>query len=351
MTPTLPYRWYSDPETLRLEQRRLFARSWQYVGHAGELPRPGSYKATRIGDVPVLLVRDEQDTLRAFVNVCRHRGALVCDGTGERGSLQCPYHAWTYALDGRLVQAPRLAAEGAVDTAELGLVPLRLETWGPLLFVNADPDARELGEEFAEVRAGLADAGIDVASLRFVKRWESEIEANWKIIAENFLECYHCPVAHPGFSRAMDVAPDAYELDARGLRMSQVSTPRADATASTFSGEVARGQFHLLFPSTVVNVYPGRANLSIGPLAPRSATRTYRMLDYFIAADASDEWFKELLEVDDRVGEEDRMLVERVQLGVASGALQAGRLMPVSERLVAHFQALVADALAGAPGA
>lgn len=345
-TRTLPYAYYSEPAILAEEQRRIFAPAWHYVGHAGELPSRGSFKATHAGTVPIVLVRDEQDTLRALLNVCRHRGALVCDGAGTKRNLQCPYHAWTYGLDGRLLRAPRLSAEDDGDTAELGLLPLRLERWGALLFVCTSPQAPPLAELLGDLPARVAAGGVDVDALRFVKRSTSTLEANWKIVAENFLECYHCPVVHPGLIRAIDVSEEAYQLEAQGPRLSQECPVRAGAEA-TFEGAVSRGQFHLLFPGTILNIYPGRQNLSIGPLLPRAPARTERFLDYFVGEDADDAWFAELLALDDQVGEEDRALVERVQRGVTSGLLDAGRLMPRSERLIAHFQALVARALAG----
>jgi choline monooxygenase len=344
-TRTLPWSWYTEPAVLRLEHERIFRRSWQYVGHAGDLPAPGSFSATRVGDVPIVLVRDEETKLRAFLNVCRHRGSIVCDGSGKRQTLQCPYHAWTYGLDGRLLSAPRLVREGG-STEDLGLVALRLETWGPFLFVSPDPEAPALSEVLDDVPERVAASGIDVDALRFLRRWEYELGANWKIVAENFLECYHCPTAHPGFSAVMDVAPDAYLLETHAWRMTQHGPPRPEPRGAYDPvGEVERGQFHLFFPGTVVNVMPGRPNLSIGSMAPLAPERTRRFLDYFIAPDADDRWIEELLAFDTQVGVEDQALVERVQHGVRSGLLDEGRLMPESEQLVAHFQALVLDAL------
>jgi choline monooxygenase len=145
----------------------------------------------------------------------------------------------------------------------------------------------------------------------------------------------------------MDVSPDSYLLETGQLRMTQHGAPRPEPRGTYDpAGEVARGQFHLLFPGTVVNVMPGRANLSIGPIVPLAPERTYRFLDYFVAPDASEEWVEDMLAFDAQVGAEDRVLVERVQAGVRSGLLDEGRLMPQSEQLVAHFQALVLDALA-----
>jgi choline monooxygenase len=346
-TRTLPWRWYTDPTVLELERERVFRRSWQYVGHAGEVAEPGSFRATHVGDVPVVLVRDGEGELRAFLNVCRHRGSVVCEGSGKRSTLQCPYHAWTYGLDGRLLRAPRADREGGVETDELGLVSLRLEAWGPFLFVNPDADAAPLEQFLDGIPDRVAESGIDVGALRFLQRAESEYEANWKICAENFLECYHCPTAHPGFSAVMDVSPDSYRLETNANRMTQWSPPRPEPRgAYDPTGEVERGQFHLLFPGTIVNVLPGRPNLSIGPLYPAGPERTSRYLDYFVAPDADDAWIAESLEFDAQVGAEDRVLVERVQAGVRSGLIEDGRLLPQSEQLVAHFQSLLVDALA-----
>jgi phenylpropionate dioxygenase-like ring-hydroxylating dioxygenase large terminal subunit len=344
---TLPWSWYTDPAVFELEQERIFRRSWQYVARTDEVAEPGSFLATHAGHVPVVLVRDEQGELRAFLNVCRHRGSVICDGSGKRATLQCPYHAWTYGLDGRLVAAPRSDREGGIEHQELGLVPLHLDTWGPFVFVNPDADAPPLAETLDEVPERVAAAGIDVDGVRFLERAESEVDANWKLCAENYLECYHCAVAHPGFVAVVDVSPDSYLLEESGSRLSQTGPPRPEPRGSYDpAGEVERGQFHLLFPNTVVNVMPGRPNLSIGPLVPVAPGRTYRFLDYLVAADADDAWIRELSAFDAQVGAEDTRLVERVQRGVASGLLDEGRLLPQSERLVAAFQRLVVEALA-----
>jgi choline monooxygenase len=348
-TRTVPWSWYTDPAVLSLEQERIFRRSWQYLGRRDEVAESGSFAATRVGDVPVVLVRDEEGTLRAFLNVCRHRGSIVCEGSGKRATLQCPYHAWTYGLDGKLVAAPRFSREGRSDADELGLVQLRLDTWGPLMFVNPDADAAPLSEFLGDVPELIQAAGIDLDALRFLQRAESELDTNWKISAENFLECYHCAVAHPGFSAVMDVSPDAYLLEMQGGRMTQHSPPRPEPRGDYDpSGEVERGQFHFLFPGTVINVMPGRPNFSIGPILPLAPERTYRFLDYFVAENADQAWIEESLAFDAQVGAEDRVLVERVQAGVRAGAglIGEGRLMPESEKLVAHFQSLVVDALA-----
>ncbi|HET7427244.1 MAG TPA: aromatic ring-hydroxylating dioxygenase subunit alpha [Gemmatimonadales bacterium] len=325
MSETNPWAWYSDPAVLGLERERIFRSAWHYVCHAGRLAERSSYFASETGGLPALVVRDQDGELRAFLNVCRHRGAVVATGEGRRETLQCPYHAWTYGLDGRLRSAPRS------DEAELGdirLLPLRLEAWGPFLFVNADPDAEPLSID--------VELPFDPAELVFHTRQDYVLEANWKIAVEHYLECYHCPVAHPGFTKLVDVAPDTYRLEANGRVWSQFGEARAGA---------GRCEFHLVWPTLKINVYPGFANLSIGPVWPESPERTVGFLDYFFGADVPEQDARELFEFDDQVGREDTALVESVQRGVRSGLLEHGRLLPASEQLIEEFQRKVAASL------
>jgi choline monooxygenase len=256
----------------------------------------------------------------------------VVEGAGNRKTLQCPYHAWTYGLDGRLRAAPR----ADFDLDGVGLEPVRLERWGPFLFVNADAGAETLADWLGPVPAQVAELGLDVDSLVFHHRSEWSVAANWKVIAENFLECYHCAVAHPGFSALVDVSPDAYRLEVGRLHSTQIGAARDGAR---------RSQFHFVWPNTGINVFPGEPNLSIGPFVPGAPDRTDRFLDYFFGAGVSEAWIADLLELDDAVGREDEALVERVQLGVSSGAIADGRLLGDAEQLVAHFQGLVREAL------
>jgi len=345
-TRTIPWDWYSDPAVLRLERERIFAGTWQYVAHTGEVPEPGSFVAARAGHVPVVVVRDRDDRLRAFVNVCRHRGYLLCDGAGKRETLQCPYHAWTYDLDGTLRTAPRGESEPGFDRESLGLVPVQVDTWGPFVFVNPDTGAPPLADHLGELPRLVADGGVDVDSLDFHLRADGDYDANWKVCAENYLECYHCAVAHPSFSKAIDVGVDAYTLEEHATFSSQYG-PAKNGGGGVYdaSGEVVRGQFHYLFPNTTVNIMPGRGNISIGPIVPLGAERTHRFLDYFFAPGTDAGWIADYLELDAQVGKEDRELVERVQQGLGSGMIAEGTLMPVSERLIAHFERLVVDAL------
>jgi choline monooxygenase len=343
---TIPWDWYVDPSVARLEQERIFRRTWQYAGHQGDLAEPGSFVTTQAGAVPIVLVRDRENELRGFVNVCRHRGSLLCDGAGKRESLQCAYHAWTYDLDGSLRSAPRADTEPGFDREALGLVPVAVDTWGPFVFVNPDASGGTLAEHLGELPRLIAEGGVDVDELVFNRRAENEYDANWKVCVENYLECYHCAVAHPSFSKAIDVAPEAYMLEEHPTFASQYGPPKnGGGGVYDAVGEVDRGQFHLLFPGTTINVMPGRGNLSIGPVVPLAVERTYRFLDYFFLPGTDEQWIADYLELDNQVGAEDRALVERVQVGMRSGVISEGALMPESERLIAHFERLLVEAL------
>jgi len=341
---TLPWSWYADPAQLRVESDRIFARTWQYVGHAGQLGETASYFAAWAGEIPIVVTRARDGELRAFLNVCRHRGSIVAEGEGARETLQCGYHAWTYGLDGTLRAAPRADREDDFDADELGLVPVAIDTWGPFVFVNPDSEAEPLADALGEVPALLGDL-LDLDSLQHRFRIEWELAANWKVACENFLECYHCPVAHPGFSAVVDVSPDSYKLRTHGLTSSQFGPLRENGASAFSEGEVRRSQFHFVWPNFGINVFPGRPNLSCGPILPRGPERTARFLDYFFAPDVSQEWIDELLSLDEQVGREDTALIEKVQRGIRSGILGEGRVMTASEPLIAHFQQLTADAL------
>jgi phenylpropionate dioxygenase-like ring-hydroxylating dioxygenase large terminal subunit len=341
---SLPWTWYSDPEALRREGERIFARSWQYVGHTGQLA-DGSYLAASAGQIPVVVTRARDGHLRAFLNVCRHRGHVVVEGAGRRETLQCPYHAWTYGLDGRLRAAPRSDREPGFGAEDLGLRQIQVDAWGPFVFVNPGPEVSPLAEALGDVPARVAEL-LDVDGLEWRFRSEFELATNWKISCENFLECYHCAVAHPGFSAAVDVSPDAYRLEAHGLVSSQLGPLRENGDSFLAGGEVPHSQFHFLWPNFGLNIFPGHPNLSCGPMIPAGPERTARFIDYFFAPDVDQAWIDELVEFDNQVGSEDRALVEAVQRGVRSGMLADGRLLTESEQLVAHFQRLCAEALA-----
>ena len=350
---TLPASWYTDPAVLDLERERIFARTWQYACRLEQVAEPGDYVAAYAGHVPVAVVRDGDGALRGFVNVCRHRGHEVVRGAGNRKSLQCPYHAWTYGLDGRLRAAPRADREPGFPWEELSLLPVQVDSFGPLVFVNPDPEAAPLAETLGGLPELLAESGLRLDALAFHGRREWTLAANWKVAIENYLECYHCPVAHPGFSAMIDVDVDAYRYSTTRFTASQRAPVRASALRGSGNGvaydphgEVAEAQYHLIWPNCTINVEPGRPNLSLDVWIPESPERTRGFTEQFFAPDVPQSLREEMIAFAEQVGREDDALVESVQRGLRSGRVPHGRLLLSSERLIHHFQRLVLEALA-----
>jgi choline monooxygenase len=209
-----------------------------------------------------------------------------------------------------------------------------VDTWGPCVFVNADRDAAPLAESL-----GPIPSLVDADSLVFRERAELELGANWKVAVENYLECYHCPVAHKGFSALVDVDPDSYRLEVLDGVLSQFGERRGNGEGG------ADCQFHLVWPALKVIVYPGIENLSLGPVWPLGPERSAGFLDYFFGPDVSAEDVRGFIEFDDQVGREDRELVESVQRGLASGLLDRGRLLLDSELLISAFEERVSSVL------
>lgn len=199
----LPPRVFHDADVFACEQEAWFARTWLCVGREEDVAGPGTYMLARAATESAIVVRGRDGALRAFNNVCRHRGATILDepdGISARVvRLQCPYHAWVYDLDGSLRRAPHTDELVDFQPADHGLLPVRLETWQGFVFVNFDPAAEPLAAYLADLPAHVARHPI--GDLRRARRIEYEVNANWKVVAENYSECYHCPGVHPQLNR------------------------------------------------------------------------------------------------------------------------------------------------------
>jgi choline monooxygenase len=345
---TLPAAWYTDPALLALEKHRIFARSWQYAGLCEQVAAPGSFLTARAGDVPVLVVRDEAGELHGFVNVCRHRGSeLVLDEAGCRKSLQCHYHAWTYNLDGTLRAAPGSRDEPDFDRSQLSLLPVQLATWGPFIFINPALDAPPLGEVLGDLPDLVRQTGLRLEAVRRRVVMRYDIAANWKVVMDNYLECYHCPVAHPSFSALIDVT----EYTVREYPWFSVQTGALKESAERkgpqygIEGEVDEGFYAYLWPNFTINIYPGPGNLSLNLFEPLAVDRTRATFEYCFVDAVSDESVAEFSRFVDQVQREDTVLCESVQRGLRSGRFERGHLMLSRENGLQHFQRLVYEAL------
>jgi choline monooxygenase len=346
---TLPAEWYVDESVFEDEKKRIFEAAWQYAGATERLAEPGDFLTCRAGDVPLVVVRDAE-RLRALVNVCRHRGSeVVRERHGRRKTLQCGYHAWTYELDGRLRAAPRSEEEPDFDVRHFSLLPARVETWGPLVFANASEEAEPLAQTLGELPEIVADAGLDVDALRLSERVEYEIAANWKVVVDNYLECYHCPVAHPSFTDLIDL--DQYHLTEYETFSIQrgPAKERGEHPYRVRKG-VADGLYAFVWPNFALNVYPGPGNVSVNAFVPLAADRTLAVAEFFFSESVGDEEVREFIDFVSQVNREDVALCESVQRGLRSGRVRQGRLLLSRERGLQHFQGMVYRALRGDTG-
>jgi choline monooxygenase len=208
---TIPARWYTEPAFLDSERSAVFGRTWQAVGHAAAVAAPGSYFACEITGEPVVVARGKDGQLRAFSNVCRHRGSILTEGAGQASVIRCPYHAWTYSLDGSLLGQPEFEGVQDWDRSQICLPQFAVETWGPFVFVNLDRSAAPLHEVLGAIPGEIARMGCPLDRLKFSCRRDYVIECNWKVYIDNYLEGYHLPAAHPSLFRELDYAP--YRVD------------------------------------------------------------------------------------------------------------------------------------------
>jgi carnitine monooxygenase subunit len=341
---TLPATWYTDPAYFAREQERIFRRCWQYVGLTEQVAKPGDFFTARAGDTPIIVARDQQGTLRGFVNVCRHRGSqLVNVEQGNRATLQCGYHAWTYNLDGSLRAAPGMRDEPDFDAACFALVPVRVEAWGPFIFANPNREGPSLASVLGDLPAMVDATGLRLDAIRRKVRRTYDIAANWKVVVDNYLECYHCPVAHPGFSDLIDLKSYAvaeYEYFSTQAGPPTKAARQGKAGLYDISGEVDAGFYAFLWPNFTLNIYPGSGNVSLNLFLPIDTNRTIAIYEYCFADAVPEKEIGEFTRFIDQVQEEDVVLCESVQRGLKSGFFDRGRLMR-SERMLAHFQKLV----------
>ncbi|MEY2552103.1 MAG: glycine betaine catabolism [Verrucomicrobiota bacterium] len=197
---TLPQRYFVAPEVFEEEQEKIFARQWVLVGHQSEVAKPGDFFVAEVAGESLIVTRDRAQTVRGFYNVCRHRGTRLCEEErGHASAIQCPYHAWTYGLDGRLIGAPHMDEMKGFDKDEFSLHPVRLDVWEGFISVNLAERPAALDKWFGPLEGKFSQWNL--GQLRSAKRVDYEVRANWKLMFENYSECYHCPGVHPMLSK------------------------------------------------------------------------------------------------------------------------------------------------------
>jgi choline monooxygenase len=364
---------YVSEEFRQLELDRVFGRSWVPVCVTDEVAEPGSFVVAEVAGRSLIVCRNREGELRAHHNVCRHRGSrLVAD---ERGHVdrffQCPYHAWAYDLDGACLGTPLFTTESGIpadqegafdmtdvvgfDKADFGLYPVRVESWGCLVFVCLDPAAPALADELGDLPERLA--GFRLHEHRLLRRVDYEIAANWKLVGENFMEYYHLPWVHPGLVKVSPLKAH-HRWQGTGMYVGFCTSPIAantddggwhglPALSTLDEDDATSARFVWLFPNMAINALPNHTFLMLA--RPGAAGRTHETV-YLLAhpeCGGADEDIDALLTFWDEVNREDIGIVERVQLGLADPAYTGGRMCYRFEESVHRFQNMVIDRVLG----
>jgi phenylpropionate dioxygenase-like ring-hydroxylating dioxygenase large terminal subunit len=340
---TLPAVLYAAPEIHQLEQEKIFARAWQYACHDSELANPGDVVLTKSGDVPIMIVCGRDGELRGFVNVCRHRLHPVATANCNARLLRCSYHGWTYELDGRLKHAPRQAREPGFDCSAISLKPVAVERWDQFVFVNADAAAASLATVTEDIRPRTDELNADLKEYEYRVRYTYEMDCNWKVWAENAIECYHCPTTHRGsFGKTYDAAPDAYHTISWADTLWHES-PIKCAPGNLDPAALKGFRFAFLWPSSffAVDDFIGFVG-TVTPLAPERCTA---FVDMYVRPGADEQVVGEFLKMWDQVLLEDAEATNRQQIGYRSGQIPAGRLMLNSEHNLQAFMRRTYQAL------
>ncbi len=340
---TLPAPFYYAPEIHRLEQEKIFAKSWQYACHESAVAKPGDYAVTRAGSVPIIVTHGKDGQLRGFVNVCRHRLHAIAEENGNKPLLQCPYHGWTYGLDGQLKTAPRSQREPNFDCATISLEPVSVERWDQWVFVNPDPAAAPLSTVTAGIRERAAEINTDLREYEFQVRYEYDMECNWKLWAENAVECYHCPTLHnTSFGKTYHTNPDDYAIDSDANTIWHQG-PIKWLPSGVDPAGLKGFRFAFTFPSSffALDDYVG----FVGSVQPVSPEKCWAFVDMYAKPGADPVVVKEWLDMWDRTLIEDKRATDIQQIGYNSGRVPAGRLLLDSESPLQSFMRTAVTAL------
>lgn len=342
---------YTQARWADVDVRAIFGRTWQWICHVEMLRSPGAYVAATVAGMPIAVVRDCDGGLRAFYNVCKHRAHELLAGSGTTRNIVCPYHAWTYSLDGQLQGARRADRMETFDKSQVCLDQVRVEEMGGMVYVNLDATAAPLHEQAGDLAAEIAHWAPDVAGLTHAKRLSYDVATNWKNVIDNFLECYHCHIAHKEFVDLVDM--DTYEVRTHGIWSSHFAEAgtHANSAYDVSGASVTDHAVWWLWPNTCLLRYPGRGNFMVFQVLPDGPDRTVETWDFFLETTELDPAEEESVKyIDEVLQVQDINLVESVQRGMRTPAFDQGRIVydpagsGLSEHGVHHFHGLVLDA-------
>ena len=326
---TIPSSWYTDKNFYDLELKTVFANSWQLAARVDQVSEPGNYVTTDIAGEPVVIVRGNDGVLRGFFNVCRHHAAAVMtEPQGKAAQLRCPYHGWTYSLEGELKGTPDFSGVCDFDRARNGLAPLDLCEWENWIFVKVSRDRSELFTDFLGVDLVEQISGLELDHLHWFERRHYHFDCNWKVFVDNYLDGgYHVPYLHKGLDSVLDYSNYLIENgEHHCLQWSPIVTEGAEAQ----TGAVRKGDkalYYWIYPNFMINWYDGVMDTNL--VIPRGVDQTEVIFDFYfpdVVSDEARQRNRASVEVGQRIQDEDVAICKSVQRGLNSRAYNAGRL-------------------------
>jgi choline monooxygenase len=339
---TIPNTWYTSPEIALLERESVFARSWQAVGRRELVEKPGQYLTAEIAGESVLAIRGEDNQLRAFINVCRHRAARVCtEECGTVTKLRCHYHGWTYDLAGNLRGVPEFDGVLGFRREDNGLSPLAVAEWGPYVWVHLEKPSEPL-EQFLAPLPTWADGRKALTGFVWHTRKHYDLGCNWKVYVDNYLDGgYHVNTIHPGLAGVLDYREYKTVCDRNTVLQSSPLKPGDGETGRSRVGDLAA--YWWVFPNVMVNIYPGVLDTNI--VVPLAVDRCRVIFDLYFLADAAADFIRDSLVVTDQVQTEDVGVCEEVQRNLHSRSYATGRYSVKRENGGHYFHQMLARSL------
>ena len=323
----LDAKYFTDPGLHRRIVDEVFYKNWLMACHSSQVGKPGDYLTLEIHDQDIIITHSREGGIKAFYNVCQHRGHKLAEGSGNKKLLVCPYHAWSYDLQGQLKAAPHASKVPGFDASRICLTEIRLENFLGFLFINLDPDAASMDETYPGIRDEMLELCPDVEQRKYAYHHSADEGCNWFVAVENYNECYHCPNCHPSFAKGI-IDPDTYSIipygDIQVLHHTSEASHSEDAWYDV-SG-AAYGSFYL-WPATSIQFYPGGMvnSFSWRPLAVDDV----RVFRTFYSNDGEvDETLQKVIENDrETTFQEDLDIVREVQRGLNSRGYKPGPLV------------------------
>ena len=323
---TIPASWYTDRDLYDLELKSVFSNTWQFAARRDQVAQPGQYVTTDIAGEPIVVVRGNDGVLRGFFNVCRHHAAAVMtEPEGKAAQLRCPYHGWTYSLEGELKGTPDFSGVCDFDRAKNGLVLVEIAEWDNWVFVKTVQNMPESLDEFLGDELLTQISPLQLRELHWFERRHYQFDCNWKVFVDNYLDGgYHVPYLHKGLDSVLDYSKYMIENgEHHCLQWSPIVTDGAEAqTGAVRKGD--RALYYWIYPNFMINWYDGVMDTNL--VVPRGVDETEVIFDFYFPNVMSEEMCRASVEVGQRIQDEDVAICKSVQRGLNSRAYEAGRL-------------------------